>query len=193
MPNARRARRAATRRRRTPAAPTVDEELDLTVDPGAERVGAIEALDRAPDEDPYAALGIRAGSFILKPSLETGIGWNSNSRLLARRLRRGPFGNHAEAERRLRLVAPCRHAGRLRHLPEVAFRRGGRRAARRAGRHAAARPHRRLHRSAPSAMRSVPNRHLRLRPSSAPSSVRSARPSPAASASSATSENSSSG
>jgi hypothetical protein len=62
----------------TTPAPTVDEELDLTVDPGAERAGAIEGLERTPEEDPYAALGIRAGSFILKPSLETGIGWNSN-------------------------------------------------------------------------------------------------------------------
>ena len=61
----------------TPAS-TVDDELDLTIDPGAERAGAIEGLDRTPEEDPYAALGIRAGSFILKPTLETGIGWNSN-------------------------------------------------------------------------------------------------------------------
>ena len=45
-----------------------------------ERIGAVEAQPRAGDEaDAYAPLGIRAGSFLLRPRLEQGIGWTSNA------------------------------------------------------------------------------------------------------------------
>ena len=43
------------------------------------RIGAIEGGEIAREDDPYAALGIRAGTFILRPQLEQGIGWTSNS------------------------------------------------------------------------------------------------------------------
>ena len=44
-----------------------------------ERTGAIEARPRAPEDEPYAAPGIRAGTFVLRPQLEQGIGWTSNA------------------------------------------------------------------------------------------------------------------
>jgi hypothetical protein len=44
-----------------------------------QRVAAIEARPRAPDDDPYAPIGIRAGTFVLRPQLEQGIGWTSNA------------------------------------------------------------------------------------------------------------------
>lgn len=60
--------------------PRVDSELDLRIDPRAERVDGIEDLDPKPlEENPYLAPGIRAGAFLLRPSIETGIGWTSNS------------------------------------------------------------------------------------------------------------------
>lgn len=44
------------------------------------RVGAIGGIDRPEDEDdPYAPLGIRTGTFLLFPTLEQGIGWTSNA------------------------------------------------------------------------------------------------------------------
>lgn len=62
----------------TERADTVDSETDEDVDPGAERVEAIEGLDQRPEEDPFAAPGFRAGRFILKPSLEQGVTYSSN-------------------------------------------------------------------------------------------------------------------
>ncbi len=59
--------------------PTVDSPENEPLDPGAQRVTAIESLDRSRDENPYAPTGIRWGSFILKPSLETGITATSNA------------------------------------------------------------------------------------------------------------------
>ncbi|MGE0500455.1 MAG: outer membrane beta-barrel protein [Rhizobiaceae bacterium] len=58
---------------------TVDSELDVRIDPGAEREEAIEGLDRSADENPYEAPGLRFGTFVVRPSLETGIGWTSNA------------------------------------------------------------------------------------------------------------------
>jgi hypothetical protein len=43
------------------------------------RAQAIEGLQPKPEEDPYAALGIRAGGFILRPSLETGLTATTNA------------------------------------------------------------------------------------------------------------------
>ncbi len=59
--------------------PTIDSADNLPLDRGAERVGAIEGLDRPGEDNPYAAVGIRWGNFILKPSLETGITATSNA------------------------------------------------------------------------------------------------------------------
>lgn len=59
---------------------TVDSEAELRARRQAERVEAIEDLDPEPlEEDPYQAPGVRVGTFILRPSLETGIGWTSNA------------------------------------------------------------------------------------------------------------------
>lgn len=57
---------------------TVDSETDLTIDPGAERVEAIEGLDNIPEENPYAPLGLRLGSFNIYSTLEQGLTWSSN-------------------------------------------------------------------------------------------------------------------
>lgn len=44
-----------------------------------ERIGAIEGRQRGREDDAYAPLGIRAGTFVLRPRLEQGIGWTSNA------------------------------------------------------------------------------------------------------------------
>ncbi|MEP9389789.1 outer membrane beta-barrel protein [Mesorhizobium sp. KR9-304] len=59
--------------------PTIDSADNQPLDPGAQRVQAIEGLDRPVDENPYQAVGIRWGTFILKPTLETGITATSNA------------------------------------------------------------------------------------------------------------------
>jgi hypothetical protein len=58
---------------------TVDSDVTLKTEPDSERAEAIEGLERTPEENPYQALGIRAGSFILRPTLETGITATSNA------------------------------------------------------------------------------------------------------------------
>jgi hypothetical protein len=64
----------------TVRADTVDSDVELRADRQAERVEAIEDLDpELPEENPYQASGVRVGTFILRPSLETGIGWTSNA------------------------------------------------------------------------------------------------------------------
>lgn len=57
------------------AAPISDQPLD----PGAQREPAIETLNRPIEENPYEAVGVRWGNFILKPSLDTGITATSNA------------------------------------------------------------------------------------------------------------------
>lgn len=49
------------------------------VDKRAERELPIEGLTPLPDENPYAPVGIRVGSFILRPSLEQGVTATSNA------------------------------------------------------------------------------------------------------------------
>lgn len=51
------------------------------VDKRAERALPIEGLTPLPDENPFAPVGIRAGSFILRPSLEQGVTATSNADL----------------------------------------------------------------------------------------------------------------
>lgn len=57
----------------------VESRVDLAPDLEVGPVTAIEGRDRALEEDPYAPLGIRAGSFILRPSVEQGLTATSNA------------------------------------------------------------------------------------------------------------------
>jgi hypothetical protein len=59
--------------------PTIDSLEDQPLDPGAERVQAIEGLNRPVEDNPYEAVGIRFGTFILKPSIESGVTATSNA------------------------------------------------------------------------------------------------------------------
>lgn len=61
--------------------PTVDtdEREDRILDRGAERERAIEGLEREPDDKPFEALGIRVGTFILRPSFEQGVTYTTNA------------------------------------------------------------------------------------------------------------------
>ena len=59
--------------------PTIDSLDNQPLDPGAERVQAIEGLDREVEENPYDAVGVRFGTFILKPSIESGVTATSNA------------------------------------------------------------------------------------------------------------------
>ncbi|WP_342634669.1 outer membrane beta-barrel protein [Borborobacter arsenicus] len=61
--------------------PTIDSTLELPANERAERIGAIEGLRRATDDNPFAATGMRLGSFVLRPSLEQGITATSNASL----------------------------------------------------------------------------------------------------------------
>ncbi len=56
-----------------------DEESNKSSERTNQRAKPIEGLKRASDDDPYAALGFRAGGFILRPSLESGITATSNA------------------------------------------------------------------------------------------------------------------
>lgn len=65
-----------------PAPAPLREPLDvraLRASPDNQRVGTVEGQSRAAEDAPFAALGIRAGTFVLRPSLEQGIGWTSNA------------------------------------------------------------------------------------------------------------------
>jgi hypothetical protein len=59
--------------------PTIDSLEDQPLDPGAERVQAIEGRDREVEDNPYEAVGIRFGTFILKPTIEQGVTVTSNA------------------------------------------------------------------------------------------------------------------
>lgn len=48
-------------------------------EPQNQRVQAIETRSRAPEEGPYAPLGLRLGTFLVTSSLEQGITWTSNA------------------------------------------------------------------------------------------------------------------
>ena len=63
----------------TVRAETIDSENDLPLDEGAERVEAIEGLDRTIEDKPFDPPGIRMGTFILKPTLEQGVTATSNA------------------------------------------------------------------------------------------------------------------
>lgn len=64
---------------RIPSIPADDPERYMAVEREAERVEAIEEIDRDPEEDPYAPLGLRLGTVTLLPSIEQGLRWTSNA------------------------------------------------------------------------------------------------------------------
>ncbi len=49
------------------------------IDPGAEAEAPVETPLPEPEENPYEAIGIRAGTFILRPSVETGLTQTTNA------------------------------------------------------------------------------------------------------------------
>lgn len=110
---ARRAPVPAARPPQSPAQPLQlsdpEDDAPLRAALDNERVGAVEGRAARP-QDAFAPLGIRAGSFILRPRLEQGIGWTSNAA--------GAPGSGAStfSETRLRLDAQSdlsRHAASL--------------------------------------------------------------------------------
>ncbi|CCV05504.1 conserved exported hypothetical protein [Mesorhizobium metallidurans STM 2683] len=58
---------------------TIDSADRLQLDPGAERAEAIEGQDKKAEDDPFAATGIRLGSFVIRPTLEQGLTATSNA------------------------------------------------------------------------------------------------------------------
>jgi hypothetical protein len=63
----------------TVRAKTIDSETELKTKPDSEREEAIEGLDKEPEVNPYAAVGIRAGTFTVYPTVESGVTWTSNA------------------------------------------------------------------------------------------------------------------
>lgn len=65
----------------TTKAGTIDSENEdeRAQNEAVERAKPIEGLDGAEDENPYEAVGIRAGSFILRPSVEQGLTATNNA------------------------------------------------------------------------------------------------------------------
>ncbi len=62
-----------------PRAAAFDSDEKQSLDPRAERTGAIEGAKRKPDDDPFAPLGIKVGSFTLRPAIEQGVTATSNA------------------------------------------------------------------------------------------------------------------
>ncbi|WP_167434335.1 outer membrane beta-barrel protein [Mesorhizobium helmanticense] len=58
---------------------TIDSADRLQLDPGAERTEAIEGQDKKVEDDPFAATGLRFGSFVIRPTLEQGLTATSNA------------------------------------------------------------------------------------------------------------------
>ncbi|TPK75444.1 hypothetical protein FJ930_04955 [Mesorhizobium sp. B2-4-15] len=57
---------------------TIDSAERQKLDPGAERTAAIEGLNRKAEDDPFAATGVRWGSFIIRPTIEQGLTATTN-------------------------------------------------------------------------------------------------------------------
>lgn len=64
---------------RAASLPGQDEEGNAAVGTDSVRTGTVDGQSPEADENPYAAVGIRAGSFILRPSLETGVTATTNA------------------------------------------------------------------------------------------------------------------
>jgi hypothetical protein len=84
---------------------TIDSEEILKTDPDSKREDAIETLNKKPEENPYAPVGIRVGTFTVLPSAESGVTWTSNADS-------GPGGQPATlSETTLRLNAISEYDG----------------------------------------------------------------------------------
>ncbi|UVK40665.1 outer membrane beta-barrel protein [Mesorhizobium sp. AR10] len=58
---------------------TIDSADRQKLDPGAERTGSIEGQDNKAEDDPFAATGIKVGSFLIRPTLDQGLTATSNA------------------------------------------------------------------------------------------------------------------
>ena len=58
---------------------SADEERNTRTQSENGRDQGIENLDNEPETDPYAPVGIRAGTFIVTPTLEQGVVWTDNA------------------------------------------------------------------------------------------------------------------
>ncbi|MEW6630240.1 MAG: outer membrane beta-barrel protein, partial [Pseudomonadota bacterium] len=58
---------------------TVDSVDRQKLDAGAEKTGSIEGQKVKPEDDPFAATGIKVGTFIFRPTLEQGVTATSNA------------------------------------------------------------------------------------------------------------------
>jgi len=65
----------------TVRAQTVDSEIETETeaDPRVQRAAPIEGLEKRIDDNPYAPLGLRVGTFTVLPSVESGLTWSSNA------------------------------------------------------------------------------------------------------------------
>ncbi|MBZ9758132.1 outer membrane beta-barrel protein [Mesorhizobium sp. ESP6-5] len=57
---------------------TIDSADKQKLDPGAERTAAIEGQNKKPEDDPFAATGVKWGSFIIRPTIEQGLTATTN-------------------------------------------------------------------------------------------------------------------
>ncbi|TPK16478.1 hypothetical protein FJ543_12085 [Mesorhizobium sp. B2-5-7] len=57
---------------------TIDSADRQKLDPGAERTAAIEGQNKKPEDDPFAATGVKWGSFIIRPTIEQGLTATTN-------------------------------------------------------------------------------------------------------------------
>jgi len=58
---------------------TIDSVDRQKLDPGAERTASIEGQKVKPEDDPFAATGIKIGTFVFRPTLEQGLTATSNA------------------------------------------------------------------------------------------------------------------
>ncbi|MDX8536431.1 MAG: hypothetical protein EOS32_23320 [Mesorhizobium sp.] len=58
---------------------TIDSVDKQKLDPGAERTASIEGQKIKPEDDPFAATGIKVGTFVFRPTLEQGFTATSNA------------------------------------------------------------------------------------------------------------------
>ncbi|RUY01552.1 hypothetical protein EOA25_22785, partial [Mesorhizobium sp. M2A.F.Ca.ET.040.01.1.1] len=58
---------------------TIDSVDKQKLDPGQERTGSIDGQKAKPEEDPFAAPGVRIGTFVFRPTLEQGFTATSNA------------------------------------------------------------------------------------------------------------------
>lgn len=113
-----------TRAERVDAA---DEERNIRAEPENGRAEAIEGADIEPEDNPYAPLGLRVGTFNVTSTFEQGVTWTSNANYSPTPAPAFLSEIGAAAQRHLRLVAPLGGHQRLRRLSQDDRRRGGHR------------------------------------------------------------------